>query len=274
MAADPPVPALPDRWGDYPAGDVERLVALFAAHAAFLHNTVREPGVTCTVCTAPVEGYPRCRPCHAQRLAHELLLADRVGVAAYAVSREQSGHLMRGYKARPPVPQHRKVVALLVATALSLHTRCAGRLAGADVTHAVAVPSLPRADATHPLERIVSRALAVTPGTRSVGMLPRVAAEAADVRDAREVNPGHYTAATPVPGGHVLVVDDTWVGGGHAQSAALAARAAGAHQVSVLVGARWMRRDWPPSDAFIRARLLDAPPYDPRRCPWTGTDCP
>jgi hypothetical protein len=181
---------------------------------------------------------------------------------------------MRGYKARPPVPQHRKVVALLLATALSLHTRCAGRLAGADVTHLTVVPSLPRSDIPHPLERIVTHALALdaVPAIRPAAQLRLVAADAADVQNRREVSAGHYTAATRVPtSGHVLVVDDTWTTGGHAHSAALAARA---DHVSVLAAARWLSRDWPASDAFVRTRLHDAPPYDPRRCPWTGTDCP
>lgn len=42
-------------------------------------------------------------------------------------------------------------------------------------------------------------------------------------------------------GSHVMLIDDTWASGGHAQSGALALRKSGASKVSVLVVARWLK---------------------------------
>ena len=70
----------------------------------------------------------------------------------------------------------------------------------------------------------------------------------------------------------MLLVDDTWARGGHAQSAVLALRAAGAARVSVLVAARWINEDFGGNAAFLRG-LADRD-YDPALCPWTGAACP
>jgi len=126
---------------------------------------------------------------------------------------------MRGYKARPPIGEHRTIVTLLAVLGLTQHSSCAGRLLAAPATHWAVVPSLP----------------------------------------AR-------------PGEHVLVTDDTWVGGGHAQSAVLAARQAGAQHVSVLVLARWLNEDYGSNARFLAD--LASRDFDPQLCPWTGGRCP
>lgn len=73
-----------------------------------------------------------------------------------------------------------------------------------------------------------------------------------------------------VAGQHVLVVEDTWVSGGKAQSAALALKAAGAARVTILSVTRWLRYDWPDHRALIET-LTE--PCDARRRPVTGTSC-
>ena len=176
---------------------------------------------------------------------------------------------MQGYKARPPVPEHQEIVALLVLLGLARHAGCAEHAGspgqvGRPVTHWATVPSLPAQPGEHPLHAIVSR---LAPG-REV-----VLAAAEDVEYARDLDPGHFRAAAPLPAGaHVLLADDTWARGGHAQSAVLALRAAGAARVSVLVAARWINEEYGGNAAFIRG-LADRD-YDPAICPWSGTDCP
>ena len=92
----------------------------------------------------------------------------------------------------------------------------------------------------------------------------------------RDLDPGHFRAAAPLPAGaHVLLVDDTWARGGHAQSAALALRAAGAARISVLVAARWINEDYGGNAAFLRGlagpRLRPGDlPLDRRRLPSPG----
>jgi hypothetical protein len=137
-------------------------------------------------------------------------------------------------------------------------------LAGAPVSHWATVPSLPARPGEHPLHQVVSP---FAPG-REAGLTA-----VALVRYPRDVSPDHFTAADQLPpGSHVLLLDDTWVSGGHAQSAALALRKAGSARVSLLVVARWMTRDTRIGTEFLRE--LEARDYDPAICPWTGTTCP
>ncbi len=70
----------------------------------------------------------------------------------------------------------------------------------------------------------------------------------------------------------MLLIDDTWAMGGHAQSAVLALRKAGAGRVSVLVVARWLKEDF--GDNARALRDIAARDYDPAICPWTGAGCP
>jgi hypothetical protein len=253
---------------------VARLSAALVARAGgYLRNTVRQELVTCAVCATPVTGFRLCYQC--QRRRGRTGLADATGFLTYAAAGRQSGYVMQGYKARPPVPEHRTIVTLLVLLGLARHTGCAAHTGCADggrspVTHWAAVPSLPPREAEppregeHPLHSIVSR---IAPGREAV------LAAADEVDYPRDLDPGHFRAAAPLPSGaHVLLVDDTWARGGHAQSAVLSLRAAGAARVSVLVAARWINEDFGANAAFIRG-LADRD-YDPAICPWTGNDCP
>ncbi|MCW2908037.1 MAG: hypothetical protein JWL68_2826 [Actinomycetia bacterium] len=240
--------------------------ALVASAGGYLRNPVRRELVTCAVCATPVAGFRLCYQC--QRRRGRTGLADATGFLAYAVAGQQSGYVMQGYKARPPVPEHRAIVTLLVLLGLARHAPCV-KNAGASgeapvpVTHWATVPSLPAQPGEHPLHAIVSR---LAPGCE-------VTLAAADEVDyPRDLDAGHFRAPPLPAGAHALLVDDTWARGGHAQSAVLALRAAGAARVSVLVAARWINADFGGNAAFIRG-LADRD-YDPAICPWTGAACP
>jgi hypothetical protein len=262
-----------------PAALARLSAALVARAGGYLRNPVRQELHTCAVCATPVTGFRLCYQC--QRRRGRTGLADATGFLAYAVAGRQSGYVMQGYKARPPVPEHRTIVTLLVLLGLARHAGCAGRTGSAEpagcaeragsagrasvpVTHWATVPSLPAQPGEHPLHAIVRR---LAPGSE-------VALAAADeVEYSRDLAPGHFRAAAPLPAGaHVLLVDDTWARGGHAQSAALALRAAGASRISVLVAARWINEDFGGNAAFLRG--LAERDYDPAICPWTGATCP
>ena len=249
-------------------GAVARLSAVLVARAGgYLRNTVRQDQVTCAVCATPVAGFGLCYQC--TRYRGRPGLPDAAGFLTYAVAGRQSGYVMQGYKARPPVPEHRTIVSLLVLLALARHAGCAGcagRAGGpapVPVTHWSTVPSLPAKPGEHPLHAIVSR---LAPGREAV------LAAADEVEYPRGVNPRHFRAAPLPEGAHVLLVNDTWARGGHARSAVLALRAAGAARVSVLVAARWINEDFGGNAAFLRG-LADRD-YDPAICPWTGDGCP
>ena len=244
---------------------IARLSAVLVARAGgYLRNTVRQEHVTCAVCATPVAGFGLCYQC--TRYRGRPGLPDAAEFLSYAVAGQQSGYVMQGYKARPPVPEHREIVSLLVLLGLARHAGCAGRAGGpapVPATHWSTVPSLSARPGEHPLHAIVSR-LALG------GEAVLTAAD--EVEYPRGVDPGHFRAA-PLPGGaHVLLVDDTWARGGHARSAVLALRAAGAARVSVLVAARWINEDFGGNAAFLRG--LAEGDYDPAICPWTGAACP
>lgn len=93
------------------------------------------------------------------------------------------------------------------------------------------------------------------------------------VTDSRGVNSRHFSTKVSLSSGsHVLLLDDTWTKGGHAQSAALALRESGATYVSVLVAARWIKEDFGNNAKFLRE--LPNRDYDPDICPRTGSTCP
>ena len=242
---------------------VTRLSAVLVSRAGgYLRNPVRQERVTCAACTTPVAGYELCFRCNSY-LAYDGL-ADAVAFLTYAVAGQQSGYVMRGYKAQRPVNEHVAIVAMLILLALSRHARCPGALAGAPVTHWATVPSLPTKPGEHPLHRILSNA--------ALGAEVHLA-PAANVQHPRDISPEHFSADCRLPlGSHVLLTDDTWTSGGHAQSAVLALRGAGATHVSLLVVARWIKEDYGDNARFLRE--LAGKDYDPSICPWTGGSCP
>jgi hypothetical protein len=240
--------------------------ALVAIAGGYLRNPVRLEGITCRVCTRPVTGYKYCFQCNSHRAYSAFGLANIVAPITYGVARTQSGYVMRGYKARPPVDEHHRIVGMLILLALSTHTKCASALAGMPVTHWATVPSLPAKPGEHPLHKIVG---SVAPG-REVTL---IAATATD--SPRNLNPDHFTADRRLPrGSHVLLMDDTWVRGGHAQSAVIALRKSGADYVSLLIVSRWVvvKDEFADHTEFF-GELSDRD-YDPDICPWTGGSCP
>lgn len=236
--------------------------ALVSRAGGYLRSPVRRDLDTCAVCTTPVAGYRFCYRCNGHRM--HAGLADATAFLTYAVAGQQSGYVMRGYKAQRPVSEHVAIVAMLLLLSLSVHEDCPAALGGASVTHWATVPSLPAKPGEHPLHRILSRA--------DLGPEVQLAA-AAHVQDPRGVNPDHFSAQGSLPAdSHVLLIDDTWTGGGHAQSAAIALHRAGARRVSLLVVARWVNADFGDNAQFLRE--VESRDFDPGTCPWTGGSCP
>lgn len=188
---------------------------LVAVGGGYLRNPVRLSRVTCADCTAPVTpDYERCFTCNGYQGRNGL--ANATSFLTYAIAVQESGHLMRGYKAFRPVAEHRLVVGLLLRLALERHISCVGTLVSRPVTHWATVPSLPAKSYEHPWHALV---IGHAPGTE----VTLVAA--ARVEQPRTVNPRHFTCGNSLTrNSHVLLIDDTWTTGGHAQSAALALR--------------------------------------------------
>lgn len=253
---------------DHRIAQIQR--ALVATAGGFLRNP-GGPG-TCARCFTPTSNLPMCMEC---RSAITLEGGpDLVGMITYAGHFDpiaQSGRVMRGYKnpAFPGGGTYGQTIALLAAHGLVGHVACPGRLTGAPLSAWATVPSLPpkESQAQHPLNQIVTKL--AKPGAMEV-----VLTASANVAYPRAINVAHYSASSNAAGQHVLVIDDTWTGGGHATSAALAVRAAGATHVSVLALGRWLSMGWEATTPQWAKQRLTAHDFNPSVCPWTQGSCP
>jgi hypothetical protein len=227
-----------------------RLISrLYADVGGFFCNTRRGLPDTCAVCTGPARTTstpPLCGPCREARNEHGSSLADLVVPLAYAKGRmpsmHQSAHHVREYKAPAPAPRCVRDLQLMAGAATYLHGPCIGSAVGAwqAVTF---VPSATRPG--HPLTGIARRVHSVYPTRAKVGLAIGPGFDAPPCRVPRS---DRFTVPDwhlpQVADRHVLVVEDTWVSGDKAQSAAIALKAAGAARVTILCVTRWLRYDW------------------------------
>jgi hypothetical protein len=207
--------------------------------------------VFCRTCRGPAgSGFARCYQCDLALREVGGLLADAVVPAGYAVRGEALAEDLRRYKSdRVAAGEAAAATArlrALLAGFLKAHGAEAWRAAGmAAGPGAVAVvPSGQGRPGPHPLLGLV----------RSCVDLPlvRLAVVPAQVH-VRGVDPGWVRVGGPVTGADVLVIDDTWVSGGSAQSAAAALKRAGARRVAVVVLGRHVNPADPRSAGLLRA---------------------
>jgi hypothetical protein len=239
---------------------------LARTNLGFFRNARVVIGQTCAVCATPVDGYTLCFKCN-QHARSGLPISDRVGVVAYGINGHQSGRTMQAYKGRGGRTVQREDltrVTVMAIVSLGHHLGCAERLGGLAVSHFATVPSLPAKPGQHPLNSLLR---SIMPGAEAV------LAPVEGVSQPRSLGDQHFHVAEPLPrDAHVLLVDDTWTTGGHAQSAAVALHLAGAAQVSTLIFARWLEPSFETTRPFMPS--LASPDFDPLICPWTGGDCP
>ncbi len=187
----------------------------------------------------------------------ERRLVERVG-----------GYLLYGYKtelAAQPGDERRSLILLLLWVAVHLHRTCIERRVGAALDAWTTVSST-KGRSPHPLLTIARRA-GLGAGELTSGPAPWQPTELRTTSAKRfSLDPG------ALAGRHVLIVDDTWTCGGHAQSLALTARAAGAGTVMIVVLARWFTPEWPATAAYLSSHPRRD--FNPRICPVTGGPCP
>lgn len=239
-----------------PPGVQEIGRALKADAGTYLHSTVRESGVTCSVCSAPVDGYARCIPCNGHA-GSGLTLADRVGSLIYAVEPDsQAYRVVRNYKAALSGASLRDTMRALLALGLRGHFSCAAKLSGLATHGWAVVPSTRARTALHDLVVGLSQRGDAEVPVRFVGMA-----------GSRELRPAEWQIDTAVPiPEHVVLVDDSWVTGAHAQAVACALKSAGIRQVSIFTVARVLDPRWSANENFIRTRLAVSG-FDSLRCP-------
>ncbi|GAB3165045.1 hypothetical protein GCM10027059_22140 [Myceligenerans halotolerans] len=233
---------------------------LQAAHGRYLHNVVFEAGMTCSVCATPLNHAidVLCPPCQ-RHVRSGLPLADRVGVLIYAEKYDSQGYkVVHQYKGPNPGQDVDRVMTSLFALGLRGHVPC-GR-----ATSKSGWAVMPSSKGRARLREIVR------------GMTKRPDAEvhlsaAADF-ERRRLRPANFVVESDHVPEHVLLVDDSWVSGSNAQSAAVALKQAGVKDVTVFVVARVLDPKYEPTRRFLASH--GRPTFNATACPWTGARCP
>jgi hypothetical protein len=207
----------------------------------------------CRTCRGPVQaGFARCYQCDLAHARCAGLLADVVAPVAYAVKGGRlAGDLWRYKSGAAGATEAGARLTAMLARFLREHSdqvwRAAGMAVGPEL--AAIVPSGQGRPGPHPLLAIVASCVDV----------PILPLSTAPVGVARKrglgdgVAVGWLRVGGAVAGSDVLLVDDTWVSGASAQSAAVALKAAGARRVALVVLGRHVDPADPRSAAFLRA---------------------
>lgn len=237
----------------------------------YLRNTIHLPGQTCSACRGTwlmQDGDFTCGPCD---FYVGKQVADISASVIYGVNGTQSAKLMYGYKNTPPSLSLSRRVASLAAVALRGHVNCASKLLDVPCTHWATVPSLKSIGSAHPFRGIL---LGFANDDAEIEIAATDVATGKTPQERRTYNPAFYAVTTPVAkGAHVMLVDDTWTSGSHAQSVATTLKQAGAGKVSTLAIARWLDLEDPRTKRIANEHIKETP-YDPNICPWTGGACP
>jgi len=212
---------------------------------------------SCLVCRGPARpGFARCYQCDRHELLGHGLLADAVVPISYAVKGAALAADLWRYKSwTAPSKAARASLLALLLTFLHDHGACVWRHAGMPAPDRLAVvPTGCGRPGPHPLLELASpylrlplTRLAIRPGTQG-----------------RELNLNRFLADEAATGARVLLVEDSWVSGASAQSAAAALRRAGARQVAIVM----LGRHVDPADPLVGpwAARLRPGPYEVSEC--------
>jgi len=191
----------------------------------------------------------RCYQCGRHELTGHGLLADAVVPVCYAIKGTAFAGALWRYKSwTAPSAAARRWLAALLLSFLHDHGSCVWRHAGMPPPGRLAVvPTGCGRPGPHPLLELASpylrlpvTRLAVRPGSQG-----------------RDLDVDRFRVGKSAAGAGVLLIDDTWVSGASAQSAAAALKLAGARHVAVVVLGRHIN----PADplaAQLTARLAPA----------------
>jgi predicted amidophosphoribosyltransferase len=196
------------------------------------------PGV-CRVCHTFIDPrYPMCYPCMSTPQP-----IDAVVPITYSEHLGQMHTALRGYKEEPAAAQGyplQRLTGILWRFA-EAHQPCVARAAGVesfDVVTTVPSSTPERDEARGNLRQMVEWCKPFE------GRFQRVLRATGEVEPGRQYDPRRYAVSESVNGASVLMIDDTWVRGGHAQSAGQALLQAGAKAIGMIVIARHFHRDW------------------------------
>lgn len=206
------------------------------------------------MCRGPVNaGYPTCWPCHQARVVHGPHVADAVVPISLSLKGEQYANELWRYKnaAGPQQQYFRTGLSAVLWQFLALHEVCIAAhcaLRRFDVVTTVPSTSGRR---EHPLRTMAAEVVAITRPRHRDLLTPIPDAAALG----RVASASRYISSA-LWGESVLLLDDTWTTGNHAQSAAAALKAAGAANVAVVVLGRHLNVGYGDTAAHVaQARL-------------------
>jgi hypothetical protein len=217
---------------------------------------------SCAVCRGPVRtGYARCYQCALHRRDAATspgrdLLADAVVPICYAVKGTDYAAALWRYKSSPvPSASAQTVLLALLLAFLNDHGGCVWRCAGMRSPDLLAVvPTGFGRPGPHPLLRLISPYL----------RLPQIPLAIRPGEQGRDLRVDRFAVGQPAAGASVLLLDDSWVSGASAQSAAAALKLAGARRVATVLLGRHINPADPGAGPF--AARLTVRPYDPSSC--------
>lgn len=227
---------------------------LSARYANFLvHPLLPGPGV-CQVCRGTANpGYPTCWQCQEARRILGSGVGDAVVPVSLALKNEQYANELWRYKNTTGAQQHyfRTGLAAVLWRFLALHEACiAAHCAVPGFSVVTTVPSTSGRE-VHPLRIMVADMVGATRGRYRDLLTPTPEAAALG----RTGSASRYTSSA-LWGENVLLVDDTWTTGHHAQSAAAALKAAGAGSVAIVVLGRHLNLTYGDTATLVeQARL-------------------
>lgn len=222
-------------------------------------RNIAAPGLgICRICWTFVDPtYETCYKC-----GHQPDSLDAVVPITYSEHLGQMHLALRNYKdgSSEGIRRHDSVrLAAILWRFLRDHEQCVAHAVGADCFDLVTiVPS-------SKVERDKQSAFAqLTSWVEPIKSRLQRTLEPTGEVEGREFDAGRFRPTVDVVGKSVLLLDDTWATGGHAQSAAYALTAAGAQKLALVVIGRHIRRDFEPvqDDRETCGDLLDALPTD------------
>lgn len=231
-------------------------------------NPERTAGVVCATCATPVAAsYRFCFKCNQHQHAG-VPLASVVAPLTYAVKSTQAMTDLYRYKDESLSMSARgdSVYRLrqLMFQSMSRHLKCFQQLSDAPLVIASVPSTSTQRTGPHPFDTIKNMFGA---GFSHADVV--YVGKGGDRNDRRRLQAELFAVnASEIRGTHVLLLDDSWVSGGHAQSAAAALLCAGAARVDVVVLARVLDPTFSDTAEYIRDHAPG--PFDPDVCPITG----
>jgi hypothetical protein len=232
-------------------------------YASAMRNVAPAQEGICTRCHCFIEpSYTCCYPC-----VHTANSLELVVPITYSEDLGQMHLALRRYKSEPSKDARDFVGVRLLAILwrfLELHEHCLTNALGIVSFEIVTVvPSSTRTrDRASKLRAVVKACMPVRKRFEQL-LIP-----AENAPDTREFDPSRYAPQRKLHGENILLIDDTWTTGVHAQSAASTLKQAGAGKVALVVIGRHVNPSWKVGGKTSKT-LLDALPhhFDWETCP-------